>query len=428
MTAMPLLLWLAACGNDPLMELLPQGTLPPSPAPIQPAPTPRQIAPGLAPPLYPSGPGQPAYAGPAPVLTTPALTAPVPPIIMDSPHFAPGGCGCQGSTPGVLPEMTSPYAPEYIGDCNECSDCFCGGWLSCLSGWFPGGGSCPRVVPEYYDPYGSQASYGIDGFQPWRLGWSVSHDLALFPYSDAAGGTLGSMKIVEWNSNVRWSELIAPGLLFNVTGYFNAQYWDGPGGIDLPGQVDQISADMELGFFNNGPWSGQVAFHPQLVTDFDSSLSSNSFNFDGRVVLSYLASPRWTFVGGVAFWDRVNLLVVPHVGAIWTPAPRWELRLLYPKSRISYYMGRRWNRDFWAYGAFEYAAQAWQTDIGNPVVVDDRMQLTDDRFSFGVRWDSVRFSAFIEGGYVFNRQAKFAGSTPDFDLSNCGTVRAGWRF
>lgn len=285
-----------------------------------------------------------------------------------------------------------------------------------------------RVLPGYYDPYGWQASYGTVGYQPWRLGWSLYHDLALMPFASVSGGTTGEMKIVEWNSNMRLSELIAPGVLFNGTGYFNARYWDGPGGIPLPGQVDQLSLDMELGFFNEGPWSAQVAFHPQIVDGYESRLNNYAWNFDGRAIVSYLSSPNWTFVGGVAFWDRVNVLVVPHVGAIWTPNERWELRILYPRTRISYYLGRHGSTDFWLYGVAEYTAEAWQANMGDPTLVHDRIQLTDDRISLGLRWDSGRHSIFVEGGYVFNRQAKFVGPTPDFDLSSVGMVRAGFRF
>jgi hypothetical protein len=288
--------------------------------------------------------------------------------------------------------------------------------------------STVRVLPGYYDPYGWQGSFGTNGYQPWRLGWSLYHDVAILPFSTVTGGTTGEMKMVEWNSNTRLSELIAPGVLFNGTGYFNAHYWDGPGGIALPGQVDQVSLDMELGFFNDGPWSAQVAFHPQIVDGYDSPLNHYAINIDGRAIVSYLASPNWTFVGGFAVWDRVDLLVIPHVGAVWTPDTRWELRLLYPRTRISYYLGQRGKSDFWLYGVAEYTAEAWQADIGDPVTTYDRIQLTDDRISLGLRWDSGRHSVFIEGGYVFNRQAKFAGPTPNFDLNNVGMVRAGVRF
>lgn len=285
-----------------------------------------------------------------------------------------------------------------------------------------------RVLPGYYDPFGWQASYGTNGYQTWRLGWSLFHEIATFAMAPVSGGTTGQMQITEWNSNLKLSELLAPGVLLNITGYFNARYWDGPGGIDLGPQVDQLSTDLELGFFNDGPWSAQIAFHPQIVDGYESRLNSYAFNFDGRAIATYMASPEWSFVGGVGIWDRVGVMVVPHAGVIWTPDTHWELRLLYPKSRISYYLGRKGKTDFWVYGTAEYVAEAWQADIGNPTVVADRIQLTDDRVSLGLRWDSGRHSIFVEGGYVFNRKATFAGPTPNFDISNTGMIRAGFRF
>ena len=288
--------------------------------------------------------------------------------------------------------------------------------------------STVRILPGYYDPFGWQASYGTNGYQPWRLGWSLFHDVSVLPASEVTGGTTGEMQITEWNFNLKLSEILSPGVLFNITGYLNARYWDGPGGIDLGGQVNQISTDLELGFFNEGPWSAQIAFHPQIVDGYESRLNSYAFNFDGRAIATYTASPEWSFVGGLAVWDRVDLMVVPHVGVIWAPDPRWELRLLYPKSRISYYLGRRGRTDYWAYGTAEYTAEAWQANIGDPTVVADRIQLTDDRISVGLRWDAGRHSFFVEGGYVFHRQVEFVGPTPGFDLNNTGMIRAGARF
>jgi hypothetical protein len=91
-------------------------------------------------------------------------------------------------------------------------------------------------------------------------------------------------------------------------------------------------------------------------------------------------------------------------------------------------VGRRGRTEFWVYGVAEYTAEAWQANIGNPTRVADRIQLTDNRLSLGLRWDSGRHSVFVEGGYVFNRRAKFAGPTSDFDISDVGMLRAGVRF
>ena len=295
-----------------------------------------------------------------------------------------------------------------------------------ISGMNPFVAEEPRVLEGYYDPFGWQASFGTNGPQPFRLGWVTFNELTLIP-SSPVRGTAGELKIVEWNSNIRVSHVIAPGVLFNGTGWMSARWWDGPTGVPLPGQVDQFSTDLELGFFNDGPWSGQIAFHPQIVESFEAPLNRYAFNFDGRAIAMYRASPNWSFVGGVAIWDRVDLLVVPHVGVIWTPNDRWELRALFPKSRASYYLGHWRDTDFWVYGEAEYHVEAWQDTIDSPTI-HDRIQIEDERVNLGVRWDHGRYSTFIDGGYVFNRHAKFAGSLPGFDIENMGMFRAGLRY
>ena len=250
--------------------------------------------------------------------------------------------------------------------------------------------------------------------------------MTLIP-SSTTHGTAGALKILEWNSNVRVSHVIAPGVLFNGTGWFSARWWDGPYGVALPGQVDQISTDLELGFFNDGPWSGQVAFHPQIVMSYEAPLNRYAYNFDGRAIAMYRASEKWSFVGGVAIWDRVDLLVVPHVGAIWTPNDRWEIRALFPKSRASYYLGQWHSTDFWLYGEYEYHVESWQDYIKTPYT-NNRIQIAAERVALGVRWDQGRYSFFVDGGYVFDRHAKFANTLPSFDISNMGMIRAGLRY
>ena len=283
-----------------------------------------------------------------------------------------------------------------------------------------------HLLPNYYDPYGFQMGTGSTGRQGYRMGWVSYNDITVIPASPAFG-TAGNMKIVEWNSNTKYSHLISPGVLFNGTGIINARWWDGPAGIALPGQVDEVSTDLELGLFNEGPWSGQIAFHPQIVESYEGRLDGNAFNFDGRAIATYMASPQWSFVGGVAIWDRVNTLVVPHVGFIWTPNNCWEFRILYPKSRISYFLGHWHNADFWVYGQAEYTAEAYQASIATPDS-SDRIQITDDRLSLGLRWDKGRYSFIAEGGYIFNRQIIFAGSTPAFNLGDSGMIRVGVRY
>ena len=283
-----------------------------------------------------------------------------------------------------------------------------------------------HTIHEYYDPFGFQMETGSCGPPGYRLGWTTYNDITFLP-SSGARGTPGSMQITEWNSYLKYSHVVAPGVIFNGTGYFSARWWEGPSAIPVPGQVDQISTDIEFGFFNGGPWSAQVAFHPQIVMTYEARLDKNAFNFDGRAIATYRASPAWSFVMGGAIWDRVDLMVVPHGRVVWTPDDRWEFRILYPRSRISYFLGNFNGADTYLYGVAEYTAEAWQS-VDKETGSSDRIQLTDDRLSGGIRWDANRYSLLVEGGFVFNRQIKFEGSYPSFDLNNGGMIRVGLRY
>ena len=283
-----------------------------------------------------------------------------------------------------------------------------------------------EVLPNYFDPFGWQMLTGSQGPQGFRLGGSTFNQINLLPASPASG-TTGNMKVVEWSSNARFSHLIQPGVLFDGTFWFNARWWDGPGGIAVPGQVDQISTDLLLGLFDDGPWSAQLAFHPQVVNTYDSRLDKNAFNFDGRAIVTYTASTDWRFVGGVAFWDRVDGLIIPSGGVIWTPNNRWEIRALFPKGRISYFLGQWQQADFWVYGQYEYIVEAYQA-INSDLGSSDRIQVQDQRITAGLRWDAGRYSVFTETGYVFDRQAKFAGSTPPFSVAPTAIFSVGLRY
>ncbi len=68
------------------------------------------------------------------------------------------------------------------------------------------------------------------------------------------------------------------------------------------------------------------------------------------------------------------------------------------------------------YGQYEYFAEAYQA-INSDLRSSDRIQVLDQRITNGLRWDAGRYSALTGTGYIFDRQAKFAGSTPPFSVA-----------
>jgi hypothetical protein len=281
---------------------------------------------------------------------------------------------------------------------------------------------------EYYDPYSRDFQYGILGCQPYRLGTVSNHELGyIFPSSTNNNGISGDFSVIETNHQWRNSWYMPSGAIFSWKPEFNYRGWSGPDGIPLPGHVYRFASDIELGAQGPGPWGFQLGFTPQLTTDFDRQLNSSAWLFDGRAMLFFKPDPTLMLVGGVGYWDRVKDYLIPYAGVVWTPDDRWELRLLYPKSRISYYMGDWGAGGVWLYGSAEFNVEAYQVGL-TTLNSGDQVQVRDYRALIGLRSDNGFVSSFIEGGWVFDRKVDFAGNHPDFDINDGWMIRTGIRF
>lgn len=130
-----------------------------------------------------------------------------------------------------------------------------------------------------------------------------------------------------------------------------------------------------------------------------------------------------TLAFGFEYWNRVRNYVIPYGGIIWTPDNRWEFRLLFPNSRVSYYLGNFHTMDVWAYASAEYLIEAYQIDT--TLGVRERGQWKDYELLFGFDAGKGKFSAFLQAGAIFDRHVRFNGPTPDFNLGNSVIVRTG---
>jgi len=279
----------------------------------------------------------------------------------------------------------------------------------------------------YYNPFnGSQFAYGPGRYQPYILGWYCRDEVSAMPASRTVG-TPGSLQIIEWNSDVRYAYAFRPDLMFTWAGGWNSRWWSGPTAPQLPYGFDNLYSDFELAWHPTGRWSGLVGVTPQINSDFERSLNSNAIMVDGRAIGFYRASPNLMFAFGAAYWNRVRDRIVPYAGVIWSPADRWELRLLFPKSRISYFAGNYRGCDVWCYTSAEYNVEAYQADIQD-TRVKDRIEMSDYRVLAGVNGQYRMIAPFLEGGWVFDRHVRFRESTPGFGIQDGFIVRLGARY
>jgi hypothetical protein len=290
-------------------------------------------------------------------------------------------------------------------------------------------GLTPRNPPlaNYYDPFSGQFAYGNAGVQPYKFGW-WSYDDATWMPTEPARGTSGSFQIVEWNSYFRYARPIDDTLIFTWSPTWNAIWWTGPKGVPLPGEVDQITSDIQLSSASAGRWNFQIGFTPQMNSDFRRQLDSNAYMFDGRAVLFYQPSPNWRWAFGFAYWNRVIDRFIPYGGVIWSPNDRWEFRLFFPKTRISRYCGNRLGGPIWAYGTAEYAVQAWQVDMENASGVKTRGEMRDVRLMLGAEYQRNQYMAFAECGAVLDRQFYFKDASYNFGINPGLIARIGLAF
>jgi hypothetical protein len=81
----------------------------------------------------------------------------------------------------------------------------------------------------------------------------------------------------------------------------------------------------------------------------------------------------------------------------------------------------------WIYTRGEFHSEAYEVDI-EPAGRRDQIEMTDWRVLLGLRMERNLLSAFLEAGWIFDRQVEFLRSTPSFDISSGFIARTGFRY
>lgn len=279
--------------------------------------------------------------------------------------------------------------------------------------------------PVLGNPPGSVLS-GVNGPQPYNFGFTPRFDYTYLGQSGTSNPDVGHFESNGIDAELAYTTPLPTSWVFTSTPQFGMRWWEGPSAIDLPARVYRLGWDFTLASPQQGPWSMQLDFNPSINTDFENSLSGDAWNLDGNAMLFYRSSPQWMFVLGAGYWDRVNGLVIPYAGVVWNPNDRWELRLLSPKSRISYFLGNIGSAAHWLYATGEYHAESYQID--SPGIGRNQVQMTDWRLALGLRSDHGWYDKFFEVGYVLGRDVEFRRALPDFEINDTLMLRYGVRY
>ena len=284
--------------------------------------------------------------------------------------------------------------------------------------------------PLLPDPFVNGTTTTLNGPQPYRFGATSRADIGFLPKERTNG--VGQFGILELNAELEYKRPVPPCWLmgpqnwvFSVAPQFGYRSWDGPNGIALSPDAYRFGMGFQLATPANGPFSIQLDFNPSINSDFEKSLRSNAYQFDGSGILYYRFSQQLMFAFGAGFLDRVDDQVIPYAGFVYTPNDFWEFRILYPESYISLFLGNMYGISQWAYLRGEYHIEAYEVAIQN---TRDQIEIEDYRVLLGIRSEGYGVASFLEAGWVFGRNVNFRGPTRDFDPSSGFIARFGVRF
>ncbi|MEZ6056302.1 MAG: hypothetical protein R3C01_06315 [Planctomycetaceae bacterium] len=314
--------------------------------------------------------------------------------------------------PGAIP---GGYVDPYYGG---------GGYMGTTDPWLGGGGG-------YVDPYANSYGYGIgaglNGAQPYKFGWTERFDAAWFSSESASAG--GTFQLTEFNYD---KEYVTPfgGWIATINPQYNLRLFEGPGVVapppDIPGSAHRFGLGMKLATQSVNGWTFEGGFNPAIATDFSGGLSRDSWQFDGHLVGYWQASRQWMWALGATYWDRVDGIVLPYAGAVWTPNDYLEVRAIFPKPRISIFLGTPNAIATWAYLQGEYHVESYQIGVLNSA--NQKVQFEDWRVSAGFYGEAGWYTGFAEVGWVFDRKVKYSGASPGFTINDGLFVRTGLRF
>ena len=293
--------------------------------------------------------------------------------------------------------------------------------------WSTGGGS--GVYPNGSSP----GAYGLNGPQPYRFNaWTDRVDAFFVSNSSTSNPAIGNFQVSGIDINKDYPIPVAGNWVFTPSFDYGGRFLSGPNGTatnsNLPGSVHRLGLGLKLASPMTYGWGFEASFEPWVASDFQGSPTSKAFLFDGQVAALWQVSPQLMWIFGVSYWDRVDNIILPYGGLVWNPNDFWEFRLVFPKPRVTAFIGAPMNIPTWLYASAEYHVEAYEVNSLNGANNTDLVQMSDWRAMGGIRWETPRVTSFLEAGWIFDRKVKFDRYGGDFNVSTGFTTRIGVRF
>ena len=218
-----------------------------------------------------------------------------------------------------------------------------------------------------------------------------------------------------------------------VSGAFSYTNIDAPSSTGLPDDLYDLSVGVSWIRRLSPQWVLRLTAGAAFASDFHNS-SSDAWQFRGGAFALYQQDANWQWAFGVLLTGREDLPVLPGVGAIWTPAPRWRISVMMPQPRVEWMLRETSHRQDWLYVGGGISGGTWAFERSNGT--DDRVSYREWRIAAG--WDSrppgpfgrpgPGFSWSAELAYLLGRRFEFENGLPDFSPGNTLALRARLRF
>ena len=176
-------------------------------------------------------------------------------------------------------------------------------------------------------------------------------------------------------------------------------WWNGPAGLpDM--SPNGFGAFVDVGMqpqFNET--FGLIAWgRVGIFSDFEN-VSSDAFRFQGRLEGVVNASPQIQVHGGVIYYGRSRVKMLPTGGVVWRPDDDWVLKLIFPNPKVSRRLWTGPQADWWGYVHMDYAGGSW--DISGLGLTD----YNDVRLGMGVEFAAPnQMGGYVEFGGSFARE------------------------
>ncbi len=293
--------------------------------------------------------------------------------------------------------------------------------------WSVGGAS--GVYPNGVTP----GPFGLNGPQPYRFNsWTERLDAFYMASTGTSSPNLGSfgMSGVDFNKDC---PIPLPGnWVLTPSMDYGGRFLQGPNGAltnsHLPGNMHRFGLGLKIASPLTYGWGFEAAVEPWLATDFGRAPTSKAFLFDGHLAALWQVSPQTMWIFGVSYWDRVDKIILPYGGLVWTPNDYWEFRLIFPKPRITAFIGAPLGVPTWLYASGEYHVEAYEVNTLAGANSNALVQFSDIRAMGGIRWETPRVTTFLEAGYIFDRKVKFDRSGGNFSINSGFMTHVGLRF